>query len=276
MELLNKNTIVDLFKSHSMLWFRGFDLDPDGFVAFSNEFDKDFMRYAGGAYKREVISGNETLLSVTGNRQFYAVPFHGEMYYTHERPTILWFYCMVPPVNGGETTLCDGKMVLQELSRSTRDLFTSKRLKYIRTYKDGAWQEIFQTQDLAEVKKHCADNQIRLIRDEPNKSIVTEYVCSAVCRRLYGNDEVFVNNILPVVAQEEVGLETSLVRLEDGSRIPQDVVREILDVTDRCTVLVAWQKSDAVMIDNTRLMHGRKTIKDPQREIFVRMSRATF
>lgn len=79
---LGTKTLIDLFKTYSLLWLRGFDLDPDGFVRFTNRFDTDFMGYSGGAYMRDTIGGNKTLLSVTGSRQFFAVPFHGEMYYT--------------------------------------------------------------------------------------------------------------------------------------------------------------------------------------------------
>jgi alpha-ketoglutarate-dependent taurine dioxygenase len=273
---LGTKTLVDLFKTHSLLLLRGFDLDPDGFVRFTNRFDTDFMGYSGGAYQRDTIGGNKTLLSVTGGRQFFAVPFHGEMYYTKVRPTVMWFYCMNPPACDGETTLCDGAVVYRSLSPSTRKLFAAKRLKYIRSYDDGVWQGIYQANDLPGLQAVCKENDLQLAYNKADNSIVTEYVDSAVSRSLYRTEEVFVNNILTVIAQEEAGGTASLVRFEDGSKIPADVIKEIREVTDRCTLLVGWQKSDVVMFDNTQLMHGRRAFNDAQREIYVRMSKVKF
>jgi alpha-ketoglutarate-dependent taurine dioxygenase len=77
---------------------------------------------------------------------------------------------------------------------------------------------------------------------------------------------------LPVIAQEYVqGLQSSIVRFEDGLKIPDDVIFELKDVTDKLTLPIAWQKGDILMIDNTRLLHGRKSFSDNQREIYVRM-----
>lgn len=74
--------IVAAFKERGVVLLRGFDLGKDAFVEFTSGLTPDFMDYSGGAYAREAIDGNETVLSVTGNRQFFAVPFHGEMFYT--------------------------------------------------------------------------------------------------------------------------------------------------------------------------------------------------
>lgn len=187
----------------------------------------------------------------------------------------MWFYCMNPPVKDGETTLCDGAVVYRNLSKSARELFTAKRLKYIRSYDDGVWQGIYQANDLSRLQAVCKENDLRLVHNKADNSIVTEYVGSAVGRSLYRNEEVFVNNILTVIAQEEAGGVSSLVRFEDDSKIPADVIKEIREVTDRCTIDVGWQESDVVMFDNTQLMHGRKAFNDQQREIYVRMSQVT-
>lgn len=273
---LDKRTVIDLFKCYSLLWFRGFDIGSEEFVAFSNQFGLDFIGYVGGAYQRETVGDNQTLLSVTGKRQFFPVPFHGEMYYMEKRPTILYFYCMHPPVSGGETTACDGAAVYQALRKSTQELFVRKRLLYVRRYNDRVWQGIYQSDDPTKVQAFCHENNMRFSYNKVDGSIVTEYVTSAIGRSLYGNHEVFINNILPVVAQETAGLTSSLVRFEDGAMIPDEIITEMQEVTERCAALVSWQKNDFVMVDNTRLMHGRRGFSDTQREIYMRMSRAAF
>ena len=109
-----------------------------------------------------------------------------------------------------------------------------------------------------------------------DRSITTNYVTSALVESRCGKYKVFINNILPVVEQELKGSNSSLVRFEDDSKIPNEIISEIQEVTDKLTYLVSWQKGDIVMVDNTRLMHGRKSFSDNQRDIYVRLCEAAF
>lgn len=132
----------------------------------------------GGAYSRETIGGDKTLMSVTGHKLRFAVPMHGEMYYLLHHPTVLWFYCATPALSGGETTVSDGIRFWEALSAPTRALFRSQPLKYIRTYPDGTWQGIYQTDSLEEVAAVCAANQMGVSVGE-NRTVVTEFVTPA-------------------------------------------------------------------------------------------------
>ena len=271
---LDKAEVIDKFNSSSLLLFRGFDVDTDKFKTFTELFSTNFVSYVGGAYSREMINGDKTLLSVTGGKLHFAVPLHGEMYYRKQKPDILWFYCASPPLKDGETTVCDGIQIYNELSSSTQKLFQEKRLKYIRTYPEDVWQKIYQTDDLSHVEAVCRDNDMQL---EVNRdhSITTNYIASAI-QLSRGKCNVFINNILPVVAQEVNGSNTSLVRFEDNSKIPDVVINEIKTVTERIIHLVSWQTGDILMIDNTRLLHGRRAFADNQRDIYVRLCEANF
>lgn len=272
---LDRKEIIELFTSSSLLLFRSFNVTTETFKAFTELFSTNFASYVGGAYSRETINGDKTLLSVTGGKQKFAVPLHGEMYYRKQKPDIIWFYCATPAVKDGETTVCDGIQLYNELSDSTRELLHQKRLKYIRTYPDGVWQKIYQTDDLSVVEKLCHDNDMQLTVS-PERAVTTEYVVSAIRESRCGKHKVFINNILPVVAQERQGSNASLVRFEDHSKIPDEVISEIKEVSDRLTYAVSWQKGDILMVDNTRLLHGRRSFADTQRDIYVRLGNADF
>jgi len=126
------------------------------------------------------------------------------------------------------------------------------------------------------VAEVCAQRDTRFNYDAETGSISTEYECSAFTRPLYTDRLAFVNNILPVIVQEENGNTHSLVRFADGSKIANDVITEIREVTDKLTLPVAWEAGDLIMVDNSRLMHGRYAFNDTRREINVRMSSTTF
>jgi alpha-ketoglutarate-dependent taurine dioxygenase len=276
---LDKAQVIDWFHSYQGLLFRGFGLDDASFKAFTDGFCQDFLPYVGGAYNgREPIEGDTTVLSVTGSGLKAAVPFHGEMWYTKHKPELLWFYCNTPPVANGETTLCSGGEVFADFLPSTQQLFLDNDIRYIRTYERAVWQEVFKTDDLKLVQDICDQNDIQLTINDDGASVVTEYVTPAYVRdERNGGRPVFINNILPVAAQEYIGgSKTSIVRLANGDEIPKRVLLEIKEVTDRHTLSVAWEPGDLVMVDNTRLMHGRKAFADDRRAIYVRLCNPCF
>jgi alpha-ketoglutarate-dependent taurine dioxygenase len=275
-ELPDPAFVAARFKQDGVLLFRGFPFDKDGFVQFSKQVTPSFVDYSGGAYPRESIDGDNTVMSVTGRRQFFPVPLHGEMFYTTVRPTVLWFYCERPPVSRGETTVCDGIQLYDRLGESTRRLFDKKRIKYVRRYPDGDWQKIYQTEDLAEVGRLCQERRTEFFLDSGDGSVVTTFFTMAYTQDIYSGRRAFVNNILPVMVQQSRGHEHSKVFLDDDSPIPDPILREIVETAERLTVEVAWQKGDLVMINNTRCMHGRRLFQDTQREIYVRMAADIF
>ncbi|MEH2393926.1 MAG: hypothetical protein V7K21_20415 [Nostoc sp.] len=61
---LDKQEVISLFKSNGILLFRGFDVDTGIFKEFTNLLSIDFINYAGGAFSRRVINGDQTLLEV--------------------------------------------------------------------------------------------------------------------------------------------------------------------------------------------------------------------
>lgn len=268
--------VIDHFKQSGVVLFRGFGMDQPDFVSYTENLTPDFIDYSGGAYARDRIDDNATVLSVTGNRQFFAVPLHGEMFYTKFRPTILWFYCVVPPVSGGETTVCDGVALYRQLSPETQELFKSRPINYIRHYEDGNWQKIYLSDSVEKVAGLCRERDTEFTYNTDDRSISTEYRCSAITTPLYTDQPAFVNNILPVLTQEANGHTHSLVRFADGGRIPEDVIAEIKEVSGRLTFGVEWQAGDLVMVDNSRFMHGRHAFNDTQRELNMRMSSTVF
>ena len=271
---LDKAEVIDKFNSSSLLLFRGFDIDTDKFKTFTELFSTNFVSYVGGAYSREMINGDKTLLSVTGGKEAFPVSLHGEMYYRKQKPDILWFYCVSPALKDGETTVCDGIEIYNKLSYATQELFQEKRIKYTRTYPTGVWQKIYQTDDLSQVEAVCKDNNMQL--EATSEQITTHYLTSSIQPSRCGKYQVFINNILPVVAQEVTGRNSSLVRFEDNSKIPDTVINEIKEVTEQIIHLVSWQTGDILMIDNTRLLHGRRGFSDNQRDIYVRLCEANF
>jgi alpha-ketoglutarate-dependent taurine dioxygenase len=272
---LDKTEVINSFNFSSLVLFRGFDINTEKFKKFTELLSTNFMPFVGGFYSRKKINGDETLLSVTypdGSEDHRVIPLHGEMHYKKKKPTLLWFYCANPALKGGETTVCDGVQIYNNLNSSTQKLFEEKRLKYIQNYPDGKWQQIYGTDDLMVVKQVCEENHVHLIVNK-DKSITTEYVCSAIIKSKCGQHRVFINNILTAVYYEHPD---AFVLFEDGTKIPETVIREVQEIAAKLTYPIEWQKHDVLMVDNTRLLHGRKAFYDNQRDIYIRLCDTNF
>jgi hypothetical protein len=102
--------------------------------------------------------------------------------------------------------------------------------------------------------------------------VTTEYVSFACRDSQYGGHRAFINNILTMTWWELHGVRHRIVRLEDGTPIPDAILDELRRIEAEITVPIAWQPHDLVMIDNTRYLHGRRAFTDKRREIYVRLS----
>ncbi len=248
--------------------FRGFTTDTNIFREFSNLFSADFIDYAGGAFSRRVINGDNTLLSV--NDYKFGIKLHGEMYYQKNMPLMLWFYCANPASEKGETTICDGRHFFAELSSDTRNIFAQKKLKFTVQMNKEEWHKKYKTENFNELQEICQKNYTNLEKYNDD-SVRIEYICPAVTSSRCGNHQVFINSILPTMQ-----LNPEVLRFEDGSEIPADVMKELNEIAERLTTEIAWQKGDILMIDNTKIMHGRRDFTDEKRNIYIRLCSPAF
>lgn len=265
---LDKEEIINLFKANGILLFRGFDVDVDVFKEFTNLLSIDFINYAGGAFSRRVINGDETLLSVNDFKS--EIKLHGEMYYQQNIPLMLWFFCANPPLEDGETTVCDGRQFFNEISSSTKELFSKKKLKFNVRISQDNWQKKYQTDDLNQLEEMCRKNNTYLTVNE-DQSILLEYISPAIIPSRCGKYQVFINSLLPTKQ-----LNPKILNFEDDSEIPEEVVYELNEIAEKITTEISWRKCDILMIDNTRILHGRRSFADDKRDIYIRLCSPAF
>lgn len=263
--------VAEAFKSSGLLLFRGFDQDIRRFQKLTELVSGSFVSYDGGAAARDYVDGDPTVMTVSEPTHSYPVPLHGEMYYVEKKPLVLWFYCVKPVGEGGQTTVGDGTWILERLSDGTRRLFEENRIKYVMIFPEGRWQKIFHTEDLEEVREHCRRNNYTS-RVEDDGTVVAEYVSNAIWDTKFGGRRSFINNVFAITRWEWAGVPYRKVRLEDGSRLPEEVIQELWKVEAEATRDLAWQPGDVLMVDNTRFLHGRREFKDMSREIYVRLA----
>jgi alpha-ketoglutarate-dependent taurine dioxygenase len=263
------------------VYFQGFNANVADFEAFTNRFSDDYMDNTGsGSYRetvgkeRDVTIQNVAYVYGVNKQRTFPLPLHADRSYVKSQPEMMWFMCVVPAAQDGQTVVCDGIAIYKALSQKAKDFFKNNRLRYIRHYQADEWPVLFHTPDRAEVEQYCRKNDLEA-EFHADDSLTTNFLKPAVVKPKYSDQPAFVNSILIQLWQEEeLGRKSSLIRVEDGSKIPAEIINEVRQVSDALTVNLPWHSGDLILVDNTRVMHGRRAFEDQNREIYVRMCRS--
>jgi alpha-ketoglutarate-dependent taurine dioxygenase len=259
---LDRDQIIALFEKHGVLLFRGFEIAPEKLSAITDRFTEF---YAGDAVRRAPRFGQRMIRDVDSGHS--EVPLHSEASFAASWPEIVWFYCSVPPVAGGSTTVCDGARLWQSLSGNTQAAFLAQPLRY-------------------EVAIEMGESASHGIEPWPSKSPGvsghinwdTGVISLAILRYAVHETRTpgslcFANHLL---ANGEP--QVKKLTMADGTPIGPEALSEIKSIGEKLTFEVRWESRDLVMLDNIRVMHGRRAYDNNiKRDIVqIQTQRASF
>lgn len=259
--------LVELLAEHGCVVLRGFDTDPERFSTLVRSVSSRITidparRFAGGDVAQKIEAG--------------LVPqgLHVENGATPWVPDLVWFYCERPATVGSQTTVCDGSAVWERLSGRTRSRFLDQRISFARAMPEERWTSLVWRlldgrrprgevtfDDLLEVTDDAVDVKYQLL---PDGAVHYTYFVHAARPTLLGGDVAFANSILT----PSVNYEPPVIEFEDGTPLDAMLMREILEATALETDDVDWEAGDVALVDNSRMMHGRRKIRDVHRSLF--------
>jgi len=255
---------------HGAILFRGFNLNSAAdFENVANAIHPNlFGEY--GDLPREGVSGK-----VYGSTPYppdKAILFHNESSHLHRWPLKIWFFCVQPAQQGGETPILDCRKIYQLLNPKLREKFERKQLMYVRNYIDGldvSWQDFFHTTDKAEVENYCDQAGMEFEWLE-NNGLKTRKIRPAVAKHPKTGEPVFFNQLqLHHVCCLDLAVRQSLLSLfgedklprnvyyGDGTPIEDSVIEEIEAIYQENQISFPWQKGDILMLDNMLTSHSR-------------------
>jgi hypothetical protein len=132
------------------------------------------------------------------------------------------------------------------------------------------WQKKYKIDDINELEQMCKMNDTHTTIYE-DQSILLQYICPVVIPSRCGKYQVFINSLLPAMQ-----LNPDVLKFDDDSEISDELMDELNGIAERITTNIDWKKGDILMIDNTRIMHGRRAFKDETREIYIRLCSPNF
>jgi alpha-ketoglutarate-dependent taurine dioxygenase len=266
----NQQFIDSNLLKHGAILFRGFNTHS---VADFENFAQAVCPELFGEYgdlPREGLGGK-----VYGSTPYpadKAILFHNESSHMHRWPMKIWFYCVQPAQERGETPIVDCRKVYQLLNPEIREKFAQKGLMYVRNYTDGldvSWQNFFHTTDKAAVENFCKQNGIEW-EWKADGGLKTKEIRQAIAQHPKTKEWVFFNQIqLHHIAYLDASVRESLLSLfgeenlprnvyyGDGSAIEQSVIDEVTSVYKQAEIAFPWQKGDILMLDNMLTAHAR-------------------
>ena len=261
--------------------FRGFEVaGVEDFERLIEGIAGPLLEYTYGSTPRSRVGGN--IYTSTEYPAHQEIPLHNEMSYSHDWPLKIFFFCVQPSPQGGETPLCDSRRVFDRIDPDLRDRLIGKGVLYVRNYGEGLdvpWQKVFQTDDRSQVEQFCRAAGIVWEWREGDR-LRTREVCQAAGRHPVTDEAVWFNQAhlfhVSNVSQEARDqllasyAEEDLPRnayYGDGTRFEEEDLQEIRDAYRGEAVAFPWEAGDILMVDNMLTAHARKPFSGPRRVV---------
>ena len=193
-------------------------------------------------------------------------------------PDIVTFYSAKAAFEGSQTTVCDGRRVFEAFSDVQKERWL-QRMTVKRTLPEALWKRYLANEHPAisepeevthehilQFKAAIPDQDFTLNADG---SLEYRIKLSPVRMSSVSGGRAFANAILGPSHNYEPPIYT----LDDRTTVSSDEIADLRDIAETCTIEINWQDGDVAVIDNTRVMHGRRTIKDQDRQLFIGMGR---
>lgn len=266
----NLDYLDTALQKHGAILFRGFAVESVSvFERFAQTFSADLFN-ENGEHQRESLSGNVyTPVFYPPDKQLL---WHNENSFNNSWPMKIWFGCLTPPHQGGETPLVDSRRVYDRIEPRIRELFIEKKVMYVRNYGDGlglSWEKVFRTTSKGEVEEHCRTASISCEWKDGNR-LRTRSIRPAVLKHPKSGEYAWFNqaqhwhpSCLDAAVRESLNSLFSDQNLPrncyygDGTVIEDSVMASICEAYRELEVSFPWERGDVLMLDNILTAHGR-------------------
>lgn len=268
----NVDAVEDLLAVHGAVVLQGFKINGSAHFErlISTMYRSELLEYSNRSTPRTQVKGR--IYTSTEYPADQTIPMHNENAYTSAWPSRLFFFCVEAAASGGETPVADSRRVHARLDPVLRERFERHGVRYVRNYGclDLAWQEVFQTEDPAEVEAFCRARGIAF-EWKPDGGLRTSETCQATAVHPRTGEAVWFNQahlfhvssladdvrraLADGMAEEDLPRNATY---GDGSPIEADALAQIRAAFDAESVARPWRAGDVLLVDNLLAAHGRR------------------
>ncbi len=250
---------------------RGFAPDMAAFSALTTALCRkitfDPAREYGDANTQKVDAG-------TG-----PIGLHTENGNTPVCPDIVAFYSPVAAFEGSQTTICDGREIYNSMSECQQDRW-QREMIVERYLPEELW------------KRYLANEHPAISRPEEVTPRHVEEFRAAIPNQDFDllddggiNYRLTISPVRGSALSKGRGFANAVLgpshnyappkyRFDDEDIVSGDEIEELRELAETCTHEINWQDGDIAVLDNTRVMHGRRAIVDTNRQLFIGMGTA--
>lgn len=276
----NKVFLEKILLQIGAIVFRGFKIESN------EDFEKVMVATSGNSWveyreastPRSHVSGNVfTSTEYPPSQQIF---LHQENSHCTSWPAKLYFYCKIPAVEGGETSIANCRRISARLTPEIRDAFMEKGWMYVRNFGRGFgfdWRKVFNAVTKEELETYCEKNLMTL-QWKSEDELKISYQRTAFIRHPKTSETLWFNHGLlfhPTALSEAVrrGLST-LFKMEDfpyytcygdGTPVEDEVLGALRKLYSEETILFPWEAEDVMLIDNMLTAHGRQPYSGDRR-----------
>lgn len=206
-----------------------------------------------------------------------AIGLHVENGNTPRIPQLVAFYCAQAARTGSQTTVCDGAKLLDALDASTKRRL-QQPLKVTRTLSEPLWKAYLANEhpaqiDASDVKEEHLWQMIQAIPGQSahlNSDGSLDYTVTVapILRSHKSKKDAFANALLG----PSFNYQPPRYTFADGSTVDEEFKASLATLAEQFTHEINWQDGDIAILDNHRVMHGRRPITDAtRRQLYIAM-----
>lgn len=240
------------------------------------------MDYIGGAAVRTQLT--ERVFTANESPPSEKIPYHHEMAQTPSPPTHLFFFCEVPPQEGGETPILVSSEIYKRLKVKNPSFLESlekngvKYVRYMSEHDDPTsaigrgWRSTFLTDS-----KEGAEAALKKLGStwewQHDNTLKTVTAILPAIREDIGtgrsNEKTFFNSMVAAFTgwNDSRNIGENAVVLGDGNDTVCDPqgIRDTIEIMNHIEVVIPWKAGDLMLLDNRTVMHSRRPFSGPRR-----------
>ena len=273
-----KTKLGQLLKENGAILFRGFPFQgPEHFNDFCETLGIEPLPYVGGAAPRNTVYKHVHTTNESPPHE--PIPFHHEMAQVPLYPECLFFFCLVPSAQGGETPILKSDVIYQRVNQEfpefTREL-EEKGVVYTRIIPEETdpesavgrgWKDTFQAQDRETATKNAANINVRL-EFLPNGDCKTvSPILPAIKTPPKLGRKMWFNSMIAAYTGcvDKRNDPKKAVVYGDGTYLNDEHAMGTAELMKELCVAIPWQKGDVMWIDNNQVLHSRRNFVPPRK-----------
>ncbi|XP_058099988.1 clavaminate synthase-like protein At3g21360 [Magnolia sinica] len=267
----DREWLSDLLQQHGAILFRGFKVSSaQDFARVVEAFKWDDMPYMGIASRVKV---DDRIYTANEAPLHHFLNFHHEMSLLKEFPSKIFFCCLEPSPEGGETSILPSHIIVEKMEELMPD-FVAKLSQVgfifrIRTATDAdsgdkviskTWKEVLKTNDQVEAEKRALE-KLACDSVEFHADGSAEFIFGPMDPiRELGGRRVWFKPMLGYTSNDK----DVKISFGDGSPFPREAIEAYKKILDKNYVDLSWQKGDVLLVDNLSIQHARRPGKPPR------------